>query len=138
VTGKLAGILAFLFSLIAASDALAEHEVQYRYTVLGYVKDAKGKPRAGVPVTLVREKTGFSYLGESDRAGLYVIVVRLGDESAGERLALRAGTDTASITARFDPQNHIQERRTRIDFIGAKPTERPTWFPATLKRFVSG
>jgi len=137
VTGKFAGILAFLFLLIAASEAYPEHEVHYRYTVLGYLKDAKGKPRAGVPVELVREKTGFSYLGESDRAGLYVIVARLGDESVGERLALRAGDQSASITVRFDPQNRTQERGTRIDFVGSKTMERPTWFLATLKRFVS-
>ncbi|MBI2197612.1 MAG: hypothetical protein HYU42_03285, partial [Candidatus Rokubacteria bacterium] len=83
------------------------------------------------------EKTGFSYLGESDRAGLYVIVARLGDESVGERLALRAGDQRASITVRFDPQNRTQERGTRIDVVGSKTMERPTWFLATLKRFVS-
>ena len=137
VTGKRAGLLAFLFVLLLASDAVAEHEVYYRYTVLGYLKDARGNARAGVPVELVREKTGFTYLGESDRSGLFVIVARLGDESAGERLALRAGAQTAAITVRFDPQNRTQERGTRVDFIGSRTMERPTWFLATLKRFIA-
>ncbi len=137
MAGKFAGLLAFLFLSLAASPSAAEHEVQYRYTVLGYVKDARGHPRGAVPVELVREKTGFSYLGESDEAGLYVIVARLGDESVGERLALRAGPQSASVTVRFDPRNHSQERGTRIDFLGPKVVERSGWFLATLKRFVS-
>src|SRR3990172_5789057 len=33
---------------ILAAPASAEHEVQFRYTVLGYVKDAAGKARKGV------------------------------------------------------------------------------------------
>ena len=75
----------------AASTATAEHEIFYRYTVLGYVKDAAGQPRPGQRLELTRDKTGFSYLGESDAAGLFVIVARLGDESAGESLTLRMG-----------------------------------------------
>jgi len=65
------------------------------------------------------------------RAGIQVQL------APGERLALRAGDQSASITVRFDPQNRTQERGTRIDFVGSKTMERPTWFLATLKRFVS-
>jgi hypothetical protein len=137
VGGKFAGILAFLLLVLSASDVFAEHEVQYRYTVLGYVKDARGKPRARVSVELVREKTGFSYLGESDAEGLYVIVARLGDESLGERLALQAGAQRTGVIVRFDPRNHIQERGTRVDFLGSRSVERAGWFLVTLKRFVA-
>ncbi len=131
-----AAALGCLLCLAAAGEAGAEHEVYYRYTVLGYVKDAKGKPRPGVPVELVRDKTGFSYLGETDRGGLYVIVARLGDESAGETLRLRTLTQTVAITARFDPRDHVRERGTRVDFVGTKPVETPTAFAATLKQFL--
>jgi hypothetical protein len=137
VTGKLAGSLAFLLLALCASPASPEHEVQYRFTVLGYLKDARGKPRPGVTVALVRDKTGFSYLGDSDAEGLYVIVARLGDESVGERLSLQAGEQRASVTVRFDPFNHTQERGTRVDFLGSRSVERATWFPATLKRFMA-
>jgi hypothetical protein len=114
----------------------SEHEVHYRYTVLGYVKDSAGTARSGVEVELVREKTGFSYLGETDRAGLYVIVARLGDESAGERLRLRAASQPVTIIARFDPNDHQRERGTRVDFLGPKPVESPAAFAATLKQFL--
>jgi len=137
VVSKCAATLAFLLVLAVAGAALAEHEVYYRYTVLGYVKDAKGKPRPGVQVEVVRAKTGFSYLGESDAAGLYVIVARLGDESAGETLRIKAAKQTALITARFDPKDHGRERGTRVDFLGARSVETPVAFAATLKRFLN-
>ncbi|HEV8438207.1 MAG TPA: hypothetical protein VGT40_08950 [Methylomirabilota bacterium] len=132
-----AALFAFLLIFLQPQASLAEHEVYYRYTVLGYVKAADGKLRTGVEVELVREKTGFSYLGETDGSGLYVIVARLGDESAGEKLRLRAGGFPMTITARFDPADHVRERGTRVDFTGTKPVETPAAFPATLQRFLA-
>src|SRR5437867_2806941 len=45
--------------------AVAEHEVYYRFTVLGYVKDAQGKPIADATVEVTRDKTAFIYLGQT-------------------------------------------------------------------------
>jgi hypothetical protein len=131
------GAVALLLLLVAAGKAPGEHETYYRYTVLGYVKDASGKRGAGISVELVREKTGFSYLGETDSSGLYVIVARLGDESVGERLRLRAGSQTVTVLAQFDPSDHTRERGTRVDFGGPKPEETPSAFAPTLKRFLA-
>jgi hypothetical protein len=137
VPSKFAGALVFLASLLAAALALAEHEVYYRYTVLGFVKDPRGNPRQGVEVELVRTKTGFSYLGETDATGFYAIVARLGDESSGEPLRLRAGKESTTLQARFDPQDHTRERGTRVDWLGPKAQELPTAFTGTLKRFLA-
>lgn len=115
----------------------AEHDVSYRYVVLGYVTDAQNRARSGVRVELRREKTGFSYQGETDTDGFYVIVARLGDESAGETLQLRAGSQTLTLTARFDPADHATERGTRVDFTARRPVESPTAFAGTLKRFLA-
>ena len=123
--------------LLVAAPAAAEHQVYYRYTVLGYVKDAAGKPQASETVELIRDKTGFSYLGETDAEGLFVIVARLGDESAGEALTLRHGTLRTRVTARFEAANHTDERGTRVDLLGGKAVERPTWFRSTLANFLS-
>jgi uncharacterized protein YeaO (DUF488 family) len=128
--------VALAVGLIAA-PALAEHEPQYRYTVLGYVKDAGGKPRKSVGLEVTRQKTGLAYNGETDASGFYVIVTRLADESRGERLLVRAGPANLSITARFEPADHVTERGTRVDFTGTRATERPELFAATLKEFVS-
>lgn len=122
---------------ILAAPASAEHEVQFRYTVLGYVKDAAGKPRKGVGLEVTRQKTGLFYQGETDAAGLYVIVTRLADESRGEELLVRSGPASLRITARLDPEDHKTERGTRVDFTGPKATERPELFAETLKQFLS-
>jgi hypothetical protein len=117
--------------------ARAEHAVEYRYTVLGYVTDPAGRGRPGIRVELSREKTGFSYLGETDADGFYLIVARLGDESLGETLALRANALAVTLVARFDPGDHATERGTRVDFSGRRPVESPTLFAGTLKRFLN-
>jgi hypothetical protein len=121
----------------AATPAAGEHEVFYRYTVLGYVKDTTGKPRVGETVRLIRDKTGFSYLGETDAAGLFVIVARLGDESAGETLTLRLGALRLELVARFEAANHTDERGTRVDVEGGRFVERPAWFRSTLVRLLT-
>jgi hypothetical protein len=122
---------------LIAPPALAEHEAQYRYTVLGYVKDAAGRPRKGVGLEVTRQKTGLFYNGETDAAGLYVIVTRLADESRGEELLVRAGPASLRIAVRLDPADHKTERGTRVDFTGPKATERPELFAETLKQFLS-
>jgi hypothetical protein len=121
-----------LLTALAVSSVAAEHEIFYRYTVLGYVKDATGQPRTGRTVELIRDKTGFSYLGRTDDTGLFVIVARLGDESAGESLTLRLDATRANLIARFDAANHTDERGTRVDLEGGQVLERPAWFRSTL------
>jgi hypothetical protein len=133
---KLAGILAFLVLLSVGSSARAEHEIYYRYVVLGYVQDGDGKPREGVEIRLTREKTGLMYGAISDAAGLYVVVARLGDESAGERLRLHQDRQELVITARFDPADHERERGTRVDFVRGRPVERAAEFHPTLRRVL--
>jgi Carboxypeptidase regulatory-like domain len=130
-------LLFIVVSLALFGPASGEHEVYYRYTVLGYVKDAQGTPLPGVAVSLTREKTGFAYRGQTNATGLYMIVARIGDESAGERLRLAAGDQAVTLVARFDPANHSEERGTRLDFQGGKSVERTDWFLPTLRGVVS-
>ena len=113
-------------------QADAEHEVYYRYTILGFAKDARGRPLGGRQLELVREKTGFSYLGETDAKGFYLIIARLGDESAGESLTLRAGPTATRLVAVFDPANHTEHRGARVDLEGARFVEQRSGFQATL------
>ena len=135
------GLVASLIALaviVAAVPAPAEHEVYYRYTVLGYVRDSRGAPVNGRQVKIVRDKTGFAYLAETDTAGLYVLVLRLGDESAGERLTVHAGTASGRVTVQFDPANRTDERGTRLDLDHTRFVERTAWFPSTLALFLKG
>ena len=117
---------------LAGAPARAEHEVYYRYVVLGFVKDANGRAVGGRELELIRDKTGFSYLAATDDKGFFLIVARLGDESAGEALTLKVGPALARLTATFDPANHRDDRGTRVDLEGAQFVERSTLFHATL------
>ena len=137
MTARRAALPALLLAAALTTAAPAEHAVAYRYTVLGYVADADGRARAAVRVELSRAKTGFSYLGETGADGFYVLVARLGDESAGETLSLRAGSEARVVTARFDPADHATEGGTRVDFTARRPLETPTLFAGTLKRFLA-
>jgi hypothetical protein len=130
-------LLFLLVSALCPSLVSAEHEVFYRYVVLGYVKDAKGSPQSGMEIKLVREKTGLAYYAETDAQGFYMIVVRLADEDLGNRLQLNANGVSTTLRAGFDPKNRKDERGTRVDFLGSKVVERPTWFVSTLKRFLA-
>jgi hypothetical protein len=129
--------LAALAALRPVGGAHGEHEVFYRYTVLGYVRDGAGRPRAGLPVEIVREKTGLAYRGLTDGDGFYMLVLRLGDESAGETLRLRMAGVTAAIQARFDPADRSRERGTRVDVAGDRLLERPPAFAETLRQFLA-
>ena len=135
-------LLTIVIALIAApvvfltTPAAAEHTVDTRYVVLGFVKDAKGNPLSGRDVDVVRDKTGLTYPGRTDEEGLFVIVVRLGDESAGETLTVRVGQAQTTVTARFDPADHTHDRGTRVDLDGARLVERTSAFQPTLARFV--
>jgi hypothetical protein len=117
---------------LAATTATATHEVYYRYVVLGYVKDARGHAVRGRELELIRDKTGAAYLAASDEQGFFVIVARLGDESAGEALTLKAGGAATRLRASFDPANHRDDRGTRIDIEGANFVERSALFRSTL------
>ena len=128
--------LLVLLAGFLTGPAAAEHEIYYRYTVLGYIKDGTGKPQPGQTVELIRDKTGFSYLGRTDESGLFVIVARLGDERAGESLTLRWGTARLRLVARYDATNHSDERGTRVDVDGARVLERPASFRATLATWL--
>lgn len=131
------GVLAFVALLLLPAPVGAEHEVQFRYSVIGYVKDARGRPVAGQTVELIRDRTGFSYLADTDSTGLYILTARLADRSSGETLTLRLGRAQARIVARFDPANHTDERGTRVDVEAGRIVERAAWFRSTLAKLLA-
>ena len=128
---------ALLLVLVSTAAAVAEHTAYYRYVILGFAADARGRPLASLPVEVIRDKTGLAHHGETDEKGFYLLVVRLGDESVGERLTLRVGSAQTWLTARFDPDNHVHERGTRVDLVAGKPVERADRFRSTLRDFLA-
>jgi hypothetical protein len=129
-------LLALVALVLTAASAHAEHEIFYRYTVIGYVRDAGGTPLRDAGLEVIRDKTGFSYLARTDENGMFLFITRLGDESAGESLTLRYGAARVQLTARFDPANHADERGTRVDVEAGRFIERPALFRSTLTQVL--
>ena len=129
-------LLALVALVLLPVPVGAEHEVFYRYTVIGFVRDATGAPVADQALEVVRDKTDFSYLARTDESGLYLLIARLGDESAGESLTLKYGAASLTLTARFDPANHTEERGTRVDVEAGRFVERPASFRSTLTQYL--
>src|SRR5262249_23328995 len=123
--------------VLCITPLAAGHEVYYRLTVLGYGKGGEGRPVPDAKIEVVRDKTGFTYLGETADDGFYVVRVRLGDESLGEALSVRQGTHVLHVITAFDPTNQVDERGTRVDFEGARSIERATAFRSTLQSVTS-
>lgn len=134
---RAATALAVVALVVAAASAprdAAADDVHYRYTVLGYVTDARGAPVAGEKVLVVRDKTGLAYHGETDEHGFYLVLTRLEDEADGETITVTIGRARTRVTARFDPANHTDERGTRLDLERGRWRDRAAWFPSTLAR----
>lgn len=121
---------------LAAAPVAAEHTIETRYVVLGFVKDARGKLVSGQQVEVVRDKTGLKYRVDTDEQGFFVVFMRLGNESVGETLTVRVGPAMTKVTTRFDPANHTDDRGTRLDLDHMTFVERPAAFVPTLTRFV--
>ena len=129
-------LVAALALAVAAPRAVAEHTIDSRFVVLGFVKDGAGKLLRGHAVDVVRDKTGLMYHATTDAEGFFVVVMRLGNESAGETVTVRVGAATTTVTARFDPANHTDARGTRVDLEGTSFVERTSAFRPTLGRFL--
>jgi hypothetical protein len=130
----LAAGLALLIAAAARDEAFGAED---RYTVLGFVRDARGQPRVGQTVELVRDKTGLAYRAETDGEGLYVVVARLGHETLGEGLTLRIGEARTRLTVQFEVDSDRGDRGTRVDLEGTRWVERSAWFRSTLTRIVT-
>ena len=130
--------LVLLLAILAwpGAPALATHEPDHRYVVLGYVKDGAGRPLAGATVRVVRNKTGLAYPARTDGEGFYLVVVHLHDEDVGETLTVSAAGAGAKITATFDPRDKRVERGTRVDIEGGRAVERRALFATTLKELL--
>ncbi|MGH7325613.1 MAG: carboxypeptidase-like regulatory domain-containing protein [Candidatus Rokuibacteriota bacterium] len=132
-----AGLGLTAVALIAlAGSAGATHRVDHRYVLLGYVRDAMGRPVPWAAVRLVREKTGLAYDAETDAEGLYLVIVHLHDEDLGDPLVLALGPATFRVGARFDPLDPRTPRGTRVDFIAGEGWERRDDFVHTLERYL--
>lgn len=116
-----------LFLIIAAwcllfGNAWAEHEIDHRYNIRGYILD---KDNQGISNQDVRVFDGNNMLAESrtDSAGYYSLHLHLHNSDIGRKLRLRSGSNEAEVRASFDAADLSTLRVHEANFVGGEFVE---------------
>jgi hypothetical protein len=124
--------LTVVLVLSASAFALSSHDVYARYIVVGYVRDAEGKPAARTRVHAVTEKGQLTYETETDASGLFMLVASIRKDS-GESLILSTGSLQTTIKPRLDARDDQGQHGTRVDIEADRFSERPALFRQTYE-----
>lgn len=118
--------VAFIATLVLsgwAAPVHATHEIDHRFTVYGYVRDAQGNPISDRTVA-VTHVGGEKKAATTRSNGYYEVLLHLHNDNKGDEIDVVTGDEKKKITAEFDPQDMGTVRQTQVDF-GApgKPSE---------------
>lgn len=119
---RLSVVAAFL--CLGPALASAEHEIDHRYNVTGFVLDQSGRPLAGSGVSIRLGDTAIGYQ-KTNSQGYYNIRLHLHDPDLGRRLTLKTQGGEATIAVTFTPGDHATKRIHYANLIGGKLTEEP-------------
>ena len=114
----------------------ATHETNHRFTVYGYVRDAKGSAIQDAKVMVVDNRIGEGATAFTDRSGYYEVLLHLHNQNLGDEVSITTPDETKTINASFDPADMATERKVQVDF-GPMPTEKPS-SPITLWMYGAG
>ncbi len=115
-------ILAVFTGCLMITSVWAEHEVDHRYNIRGYVLDEN---QQGISNQDVRVFNGGSLLGETrtDSAGYYSLHLHRHNADNRQILKLRAGPNEAELRVTFDPADLNTLRIHDANFIGGEYVE---------------
>jgi hypothetical protein len=120
--------LIFILSLVNISPkpAFATHEVDHRFIVSGYVRDAEGNALKGVDV-LLEHKGGQKEKVTTNSFGYYEALFHLHDDNLGDEITVTVGTEVKKVPITFKAGDKITHRGATADF-GAPGKSSPfTW-----------
>lgn len=120
----------FLLSVVGASAVLlpaatlAEHEIDHRYNVTGFVLNGDGQPVADSVVSI---RMGNNTIGtqKTNPQGHYNIRLHLHDADLGQKLVIKSGADEATITVRLTPGDNATPRIHYANLVGGRLVEKP-------------
>ena len=115
-------ILALFVGCLAITNVWAEHEVDHRYNIRGYVLDGN---QQGISDQDVRVFNGSSLLKETrtDSVGYYSLHLHLHNADNRQILKLRAGANEAELRVTFDPEDLKTLRIHEANFVGGEYIE---------------
>ena len=105
---------AFLGSLF--SPVYAEHEIDHRFVIEGYVCKGGGQPAGEVEVVARDTRVSVGKAVYTDGNGYYRIQLHLHNDNAGDPILVSALDQEQRIKAQFDPKDLHSERRTVVTF----------------------
>ncbi len=114
--------LAVFVGCLMITNVWAEHEVDHRYNIRGYVLDEN---QQGISAQDVRVFDGSSLLKETrtDSAGYYSLHLHLHNADNRRTLKLRAGPHEAELRVSFDAKDLNTIRIHEANFIGGEYIE---------------
>lgn len=107
---------------LVLNGALAEHEVDHRYTVQGYVLD-ENKNTIGKQLVRIYDGDKMLAQTETDSSGYYSLDLHLHNEDIGRKLRLQSGPREGEFRVTFDPDDLTTRRVHEANFVGAKYVE---------------
>lgn len=104
------------------ANAWAEHEVDHRYNIRGYILDSNQQGISGQEVQVF---DGSNSLGQSktDSAGYYSLHLHLHNQDRGRKLRLRSGSNEAELRVTFDSGDVSTLREHDANFVGGEFVE---------------
>lgn len=103
--------------------ALATHEIDHRYDVMGYVLDEKQMPLSNTEVSILmnNQVLGFS---KTDADGFYSIRLHLHDPDRGKKLQIKTAAGVADIRVTLTPGDKATKRVHHANFSGGQFLEK--------------
>jgi hypothetical protein len=96
--------------------AQAEHEVDHRFIVEGYVCAPDGRPLANQEVMVKDTRISLGKTTYTDSDGFYSITLHLHNENQGDPILVAAGDREQRLTAKFDAKDMKAERKMSVHF----------------------
>lgn len=105
------------FEVIAIMPlAQAEHEVDHRFIVEGYVCGGDGKSMANQEVMVKDTRIPLGKTTYTDTDGFYSVTLHLHNDNQGDPILVAAGDREQRLTAKFDPKDMKAERKMIVNF----------------------
>lgn len=96
--------------------AHAEHEVDHRFTVEGYVCSGDGQSVANQEVMVKDTRIPLGKTVYTDGNGFYSVTLHLHNDNQGDPILVTAGDREQRLTAKFDSKDLKAERKMTVNF----------------------
>ena len=96
--------------------AQAEHEIDHRFIVEGYVCGGGGRSMANQEVMVKDTRIPLGKTTYTDSDGFYSVTLHLHNDNQGDPILVAAGDREQRLTAKFDPKDMKAERKMIVNF----------------------